>query len=179
MNKSVIKNLASHGRDASKGQVNQDNTVLAFCDEFLKDSRHHDEKFWLTEVQSSEQGPHKYKKITFTSWRMARSIDIDQIGVYNCTMQETMDHWHFEFHCAAVALKHQFCKNSEDYQKPIPPQHQDRRREGCKFSEIYRQGSRIELKKFFGAFIFKLVAEWEMGLERVLIKSSSFLIWCF
>ena len=36
---------------------------------------------------------------------------------------------------AAVALKNHLFRQSEDYQKPIPPQYQDRRREGCKFQE--------------------------------------------
>ena len=47
---------------------------------------------------------------------------------------------------AAVALKNHLYRQSEDHQKPIPPQYQDRRREGCKFSENYRQGSRIDPK---------------------------------
>ena len=43
-------------------------------------------------------------------------------------------------HKAAVALKNHLYRQSEDYQKPIPPQYQDRRREGNQFTETYRQG---------------------------------------
>ena len=45
---------------------------------------------------------------------------------------------------AAVAIKNPFDRKSEHYQEPIPPQNQDRVREGNKFSETYRQGPRLE-----------------------------------
>ena len=47
---------------------------------------------------------------------------------------------------AAIALKNHLHRNSEDYQKPIPPQDQDRVREGNKFSETYCRGGRVAKK---------------------------------
>ena len=40
-----------------EGQTNQDNTILTFFDEFVRDSRCHEENFGLTEVQSAGKGP--------------------------------------------------------------------------------------------------------------------------
>ena len=44
---------------------------------------------------------------------------------------------------AAVSLNNHMYRRPEDYQKPSPPQYQDRQRRGCKFSETYRQGPNI------------------------------------
>ena len=51
---------------------------------------------------------------------------------------------------AAVALNNHLHRNSEDYQKTIPPQDQDRVREGNKFSETYRQGGPVDKKPLWG-----------------------------
>ena len=47
---------------------------------------------------------------------------------------------------AAVALKNHLCRKSEKLKEPIPPQNQDRVREGNTFSETYRQGPRVDKK---------------------------------
>ena len=64
---------------------------------------------------------------------------------------------------ASVALKNRLYRNSEEYQKPMSPQDQDRVREGNKFSETYRQGARVDKKtgwRFWTPSVFfKLVAE--------------------
>ena len=44
---------------------------------------------------------------------------------------------------AAVSLKNHLYRQSEDYQKPIPPLCQDRRRRGCQFSETHRPGPKL------------------------------------
>ena len=47
---------------------------------------------------------------------------------------------------AAIALTNHLCRRSKAYQAPIPPQDQDRVREGDKFSETYHQGPRVDKK---------------------------------
>ena len=44
----------------------------------------------------------------------------------------------------AFVLKDHLCRDSEDYQPPIPPQDQDRLRKDNTFSETSRQGSRVD-----------------------------------
>ena len=44
------------------------------------------------------------------------------------------------------SLKNHLYRESEDYQRPIPPENQDRQRRGRKFSETYHQGSQIDPK---------------------------------
>ena len=72
----------------------------------------------------------------------------------------------------AVALNIYLYRKSEEYQKTIPPQDQDLVRENSKFSDSYRRSSRQENWVEILDTFFKLVADWSMGLERILIESQ-------
>ena len=74
---------------------------------------------------------------------------------------------------AADALKNYLYRNSEDYQRQIPPQDQDRLREYTKFSETDREGARhLSLLQARGRLIngtgnnfYQVTSPWQQRLD--------------
>ena len=56
------------------------------------------------------------------------------------------DDWYYHLsYCKTdVSLKNNLYRLSEDYQRPIPPQDQDRQRRGCQLSDAYRHSPKID-----------------------------------
>ena len=53
-------------------------------------------------------------------------------------------YYHSSYCKTAVSLKNHLYRHAEDYQRPIPPQDQDRQRRGCEFSDTYSQSVIID-----------------------------------
>ena len=79
---------------------------------------------------------------------------------------------------SSVSYEYHLYRNSEEFQKPTPPQERE------KFSETFRYGARVGKKigwRFwtFSSVFFKLMEEWSIGLERIFIKSLRILFYLF
>ena len=91
---------------------------------------------------AQEDSAHKLKKSEYLRCSSIWCLQVNNSGS-NAPMATRPDYR------AAAALKNHLHRNSEDYQKPIPPQDQDRVREGNKFSETYCRGGRVDKKTWW------------------------------
>ena len=117
---------------------------IGILDRFLKDATYREshQKLGWTEAKCQEMDDLAHSIRSFLQgyeldrYRSHCTLQLNDL-TFNGTMALRDDYK------AAVSLTNHMYTRSEDYQKPIPPQYQDRQRRGCKFSDTHRQGPNI------------------------------------
>ena len=147
-NRSTITRPSTHGNDAERRKVHKAKNYTEILDRFLKSPRHRksQEEHGWDEAKCAEMGrlgqeDHTYKLTRSEYLRCSSTWCLQLNSSGSIAPMATRPDYR-----AAVALNNHLRRNSEDYQKPIPPQDQDRVREGNKFSETHRQGGRVDKK---------------------------------